>query len=151
MKALGWFAQVYAHDTQWPDAAAVLKASGIRVLVDHFGVRDIAFGTRHPGFQAVLALGREGNATAKLSSLFRVSRMLAGFDDLDPFVDELLRAFGVKGCIWGSDWPFINVPRRPIYADVLARCRSGCRTRRQGACFAQSASFSALRLRLLTL
>ena len=119
LKSLGWFAQIYADDAQWPDAAAVLKASGIRVLVDHFGVRDIAVGTRHAGFQAVLALGREGNATVKLSSLFRVSRMLEGFDDLDPFVDELLRAFGVDHCIWGSDWPFINVPRRPSYGDLL--------------------------------
>jgi predicted TIM-barrel fold metal-dependent hydrolase len=120
LKALGWFAQIYADDAQWPAAAAVLKASGIRVLVDHFGVRDIALGTRHPGFQTVLALGREGNTTVKLSSLFRVSRMLAGFDDLDPFVHELLQAFGVERCIWGSDWPFINVPRRPRYADLLA-------------------------------
>ena len=110
LKSLGWFAQIYADDAQWLAAAAVLKASGIRVLVDHFGVRDIAVGTGHAGFQAVLALGREGNTTVELSSLFRVSRMLAGFDDLDPFVDELLRAFGVDGCIWGSDWPFINVP-----------------------------------------
>ena len=119
LKSLGWFAQIYADDTQWPDAAAVLKASGVRVLVDHFGVRDIAVGTRHAGFQAVLALGREGNAIAKLSSLFRVSRMLEGFDDLDPFADELLKAFGVDHCVWGSDWPFINVPRRPNYADLL--------------------------------
>ena len=63
MEALGWFAQVYADDAQWPAAAATLRTSGIRVLVDHFGVR---------------------------------------------------------GCIWGSDWPFINVPMRPTYADVLA-------------------------------
>jgi len=120
LKGLGWFAQIYADDAQWRDAAAVLRASGVRVLVDHFGVRDIAVGTGHPGFQAVLALGREGIATVKLSSPFRVSRMLAGFDDLDPYVDELLKAFGVNGCLWGSDWPFVNVPRRPIYADVLA-------------------------------
>jgi len=119
LKSLGWFAQIYADDAQWPDAAAVLKASGVRVLVDHFGVRDIAVGTRHAGFQAVLALGREGNAIVKLSSLFRVSRMLEGFDDLDPFVDELLEAFGVDCCVWGSDWPFINVPRRPNYADLM--------------------------------
>ena len=119
LKSLGWFAQIYADDAQWPAAATVLKASGVRVLVDHFGVRDIALGTRHAGFQAVLALGREGNAIIKLSSLFRVSRMLEGFDDLDPFVDELLRAFGLNHCVWGSDWPFINVPRRPNYADLL--------------------------------
>ncbi len=120
LKALGWFAQIYADDTQWPAAAAVLRASGVRVLVDHFGVRDIAVGTRHPGFQAVLALGREGLATVKLSSPFRVSTKLAGYEDLDPYVEELLKAFGVAGCLWGSDWPFINVPRRPVYADVMA-------------------------------
>lgn len=120
LKALGWFAQVYADDAQWPEAAAVLRASGVRVLVDHFGVRDIAVGTHHPGFQAVLALGREGIATVKLSSPFRVSTMLAGFEDLDPYVDQLLQTFGVDGCLWGSDWPFINVPKRPIYADVMA-------------------------------
>ena len=119
LKALEWFAQIYADDAQWPATADVLRQSGVRVLVDHFGVRDIAVGTRHAGFQAMLALGREGNAIAKLSSLFRVSRMLEGFDDLDPFVDELLKAFGVDRCIWGSDWPFINVPRRPNYADLL--------------------------------
>ena len=120
LKSLGWFAQVYADDAQWPAAAATLDASGIRVLVDHFGIRDIGIGTGHAGFQAVLALGRAGNTTVKFSSLFRVSRMLAGFDDLDPFVDELLKSFGVDGCVWGSDWPFINVPRRPTYADVMA-------------------------------
>jgi predicted TIM-barrel fold metal-dependent hydrolase len=120
LKSLGWFAQIYADDAQWPAAAAVLKTSGIRVLVDHFGVRDITVGTGDAGFQAVLALGRDGNTTVKLSSLFRVSRMRTGFDDLDAFVAELLRAFGVDGCIWGSDWPFINVSRLPNYADLLA-------------------------------
>jgi len=120
LKALGWFAQIYADDDQWPDAAARLRASGVRVLVDHFGVRDIAVGTRHPGFQAVLALGRDGIATVKLSSLFRVSKMLRGFEDLDPYVEELLRAYEVDRCLWASDWPFINVPRRPVYRDLLA-------------------------------
>jgi predicted TIM-barrel fold metal-dependent hydrolase len=120
LKSLGRFAQVYADDAQWPEIAAVLKASGIGVLVDHFGVRDPTGGIGQKGFQAVLALGREGRATVKFSSPFRVSRLSTGFNDLDPFVNELLQAFGVDGCIWGSDWPFINVPRRPSYADVMA-------------------------------
>ena len=119
LRSVGWFAQVYADDEQWPAAAAVLKASGVQVLIDHFGVRDIARGTGDAGFQSVLALGREGNATVKLSSLFRVSRQLTDFYDLDPFVDELLSVFGVDRCIWGSDWPFINVPHRPRYADLI--------------------------------
>ena len=120
LKALGWFAQVFASDTQWPAAAKVLKASGVRVLVDHFGVGDPAAGLKQKGFQAVLDLGHEAEATVKLSSPFRVARMLSGFETLDPFVEALLGAFGVEGCLWGSDWPFINVPQRPAYADVMA-------------------------------
>lgn len=120
LKALGWFAQVFASDAQWPAAARVLKASGVRVLIDHFGVGDPAASIGQKGFQAVLDLGREGRATVKLSSPFRVASMLSGFGTLDPFVAELLAAFGVDGCLWGSDWPFVNVPRRPIYADVMA-------------------------------
>jgi predicted TIM-barrel fold metal-dependent hydrolase len=120
LKTLGWFAQIYADDAQWQSAAPILKASGVHALVDHFGVCDITRGTDQKGFQAILAMGREGNATIKFSSLFRVSHLLPGFNDLDPFVEELLAAFGVDGCIWGSDWPFINVPRRPHYVDVLA-------------------------------
>lgn len=119
LKAMRWFAQIYADDEQWPAAAKVLRDSGVHVLVDHFGIRDIDRGTRDKGFQSVLALGREGNATVKLSSLFRVSHKLAGFEDLDPFVDALIEAFGVDRCLWGSDWPFINVPRRPDYAALM--------------------------------
>ena len=43
-------------------------AAGVRVLVDHFGVRNPAAGLSQPGFAAVLALGRDGNATVKLSA-----------------------------------------------------------------------------------
>ncbi|HXX83220.1 MAG TPA: amidohydrolase family protein [Casimicrobiaceae bacterium] len=120
IKALGWFAQVFADDAQWPAAAALLRTSGAQVLIDHFGVSDPAAGIWQRGFQAVLALGREGRATVKLSSPFRVARTLSGFDALDPFVEKLIEAFGVERCLWGSDWPFVNVPQRPVYADVLA-------------------------------
>ena len=119
LASLGWFAQVYAHDEQWTRASPVLAASSVRVLVDHFGVSEPAAGLEQKGFRAVLRLGREGVAAVKLSSPFRVCREVAGFEALDPYVEKLVAAFGVEGCLWGSDWPFINVPQRPAYADVM--------------------------------
>jgi predicted TIM-barrel fold metal-dependent hydrolase len=110
LKALGWFAQIFADDSQWPAVAAVLRRSGVKVLVDHFGVHDPTAGVGQPGFQAVLALGREGNSTVKLSAPFRISREKDGFADLDPFAEALIASFGIERCIWGSDWPFINFP-----------------------------------------
>lgn len=110
LRDLGWFAQVFADDVQWPEVAALLRWSGVKVLVDHFGVRDLARGIHQPSFAAVLALGRGGNAAVKLSAPFRVSRQPADFADLDPFAAALLAAFGSDGCIWGSDWPFLGLP-----------------------------------------
>lgn len=116
---LGWFAQVFADDAQWQSIFETLRSSGVKVLIDHFGVRDLAGGLPQKGFQAVLALGREGRAVVKLSAPFRVSRRRDDFADLDPFVEALVRAFGIEGCLWGSDWPFINFPNGFSYDAAL--------------------------------
>ena len=117
LRELGWFAQVFADDAQWAAAAPLLRRSGVKVLVDHFGVQDPARGLDQPGFAAVVALGREGNAAVKLSAPFRLSRR-SDFSDLDPFAEALLAAFGSGGCIWGSDWPFLNLPGGYRYGDA---------------------------------
>jgi predicted TIM-barrel fold metal-dependent hydrolase len=119
LRALGWFAQVYADDRQWPEAAAVLRRSGVKVLIDHFGVRRLAGGLGQAGFQAVLALGRDGGAVVKLSAPFRLSGDPGRYTDVAPFADAVIAAFGVDRCVWGSDWPFINFPGEVRYADAL--------------------------------
>jgi predicted TIM-barrel fold metal-dependent hydrolase len=119
LKALGWFAQIYAHDEQWPALAIVLRRSGVKVLIDHFGVRDPTRGVDQPGFQAVLALGRDGDAAVKFTAPFRVSCRAMPFADLDPFVAALIGAFSLDNCLWGSDWPFINLSGGFQYATAL--------------------------------
>jgi predicted TIM-barrel fold metal-dependent hydrolase len=118
LKALGWYAQIFADDAQWPEVAEVLRKSGVKVLIDHFGVRDTAAGLRQVGFQAVLRLGREGNAAVKLSAPFRIAREPA-YGDLKPFAHAVIDAFGIERCVWGSDWPFINMATPMRYAAAL--------------------------------
>ncbi len=118
LKSLNWYAQVFADDAQWPEIAPILRKSGIKVLIDHFGVRDLSAGLDQPGFQAMLRLGREGNAAVKLSAPFRISRD-PGYDDVKPFARAVIEAFGVENCVWGSDWPFINMDRPMTYASAL--------------------------------
>ena len=45
-RALAWFAQVYARDEQWQAAGPLLRQSGVKILVDHFGIGDLAAGPR---------------------------------------------------------------------------------------------------------
>jgi len=119
LRARDWFAQVYAGDAQWAEIAPILRASRVRVLVDHFGVHDLAGGVGQPGFRAVLALGREGQASVKLSAPFRVSSRPGRYGDLEEFVEAILGAFGPGACVWGSDWPFLGLPARPDLSGVL--------------------------------
>ena len=119
LKALGWFAQVFADDAKWARIGSALRRSGVRALVDHFGVSDPPAGVAQPGFAEVLELGRGGQAAVKFSAPFRISRRPADLADLDPFVAALIDAFGTSGCVWGSDWPFINMAGAPTYSAAL--------------------------------
>jgi predicted TIM-barrel fold metal-dependent hydrolase len=120
LRDLGWFTQIFAQDEQWPELAALLLGSKVRVLIDHFGVRDIAAGVHSPGFRSVLELGRSGLAVVKLSAPFRLVSRPGAYDDVDAFAAALLGAFGVGGCVWGSDWPFLGVREAIRYGDLLA-------------------------------
>jgi predicted TIM-barrel fold metal-dependent hydrolase len=80
----------------------VLRATGVRVVVDHFGSPDPTLGIRCPGFQAVLAGVRAGDTWVKLSAPYR----LRGADP-QPYVDALLAA-GRGQLVWATDWPFVG-------------------------------------------
>jgi len=120
LRAADLFAQIYAHDEQWPTLLPVLQTHGVKVVIDHFGVRNIGTGVAAAGFQAVLELGRRGNAAVKLSAPFRLAAAAGGYGALDPFADRLLSAFGIERCVWGSDWPFLDVRDRISYAALPA-------------------------------
>jgi predicted TIM-barrel fold metal-dependent hydrolase len=118
-RELGWFAQIYFRGDGLLDALPVLRESRIRVVVDHLGAPDTDQGISQPGFQALLELGRSGNAAVKLSGAFRSSKQAWPHTDLDPFVAALIDAFTPDNCLWGSDWPFVRFERRTDYGPQL--------------------------------
>jgi predicted TIM-barrel fold metal-dependent hydrolase len=120
VKALDWFVQVYATGDVWTAVEAPLRRSGVRVLVDHFGDPDIARGLDQPGFQSVLRLGRDADATVKLSAAYRPSGRPFPHEDVEPYIAAAIGAYGVGRCIWGSDWPFLNTTQRVEYGSLLS-------------------------------
>jgi predicted TIM-barrel fold metal-dependent hydrolase len=99
-------------------AMPLLRKIQLPILLDHFGRPDVARGITHPGFQALLELGRSGNAVVKLSGPFHASLTGYPFRDVDPFVAAAIEAFTLDNCIWGSDWPFVPSRDRIDFAPV---------------------------------
>lgn len=124
LKELGWWVQVFGNDEHWSFITPYLMRKQTPTIVDHFGVPRIAAGTAQLGFQSVLRMGREGLSVVKLSAAFRLLPALQMDSDLEPFIDQLVSAFDLSHCVWGSDWPFLGVDERPAYADALIRMNS---------------------------
>jgi L-fuconolactonase len=79
------------------------------VVIDHGAKPDIAAGELAGWAAAMRSIARDSRAVCKLSGL--VTEAKAGWteEDLRPFVDVLLEAFGPARLMWGSDWPVVNL------------------------------------------
>jgi len=87
-----------------------------RLVVDHLGFfRQPAIGgqlgdaaaNEEASWQGLLGLAEFPQVAVKVSALFRASGELPPHADLQPRVVELLKAFGAKRLMWGSDYPFV--------------------------------------------
>lgn len=118
-RAIGWIVQVQYEGDQLVEAVDVLRKAKVPLIFDHCGRPLPERGLQQPGFQALLALGREGHAV-KLSGPFRFSRLGAPHADVEPYVQAILEAFTPDRCVWGSDWPFLRMASRIDYGPVRA-------------------------------
>ena len=119
LRELDMWAQFQVENNQLTDFLPMLARVDVKVMFDHCGRPDLAAGLRQPGFEALLALGRAGRAVVKLSGFAKFSREGFPFVDARPVVDALAQAFGLKQCVWASDWPFLKAPYRLDYGPLL--------------------------------
>lgn len=119
----GLFLQIHCQHDELVDAMPVLDHPDLKVMIDHFGRPDVRKGLHQRGFQAMLELGRRGNAVVKLSGPFRCSRQMPPYADVEPYVEAAIEAFTIENCVWGSDWPFVRSSERIDYGPELACAR----------------------------
>jgi predicted TIM-barrel fold metal-dependent hydrolase len=116
---LDMFLQIQVHEDQILALLPMLDRHPFKLLIDHCGRPTPGAGLHDPAFQALLALGRRGRASVKLSGHMKFSDQLHPFPDTWPFVRALVEAFTLDACIWGSDWPFLRAPERVDYGPLL--------------------------------
>jgi predicted TIM-barrel fold metal-dependent hydrolase len=104
-----WHVQLHADARNLAQIAPCLKRLPVNVVFDHMGHVPAAAGVGTVGFQAMLALMKEGKFWAKLSAPYRLSERPYPYDDVTPFAQALIAA-APERLVWGSDWPHPAVP-----------------------------------------
>lgn len=91
-------------------------------MLDHAGKPPVARRATHPWVGGLRALAALPNTVCKLSGLVTEADPLSWtVEDLRPYADTVIEAFGPTRLMYGSDWPVCRLAAG--YADVLATAR----------------------------
>jgi 2-pyrone-4,6-dicarboxylate lactonase len=113
VKPFGWHIQVLVDLVEDLGVVKQIAASGMPVVVDHFGHHPVDELLRSAAFADLLALMREGQAWVKLSGPYRVQRTEGPWRSLRPLVDAMVAA-NSRRLVWGSDWPHPPSAKHPF-------------------------------------
>lgn len=95
---------------QLPVAEDLARAcDGVTFVLDHCGVPDIAGGAFEPWARGIDALAALPHVRCKISGLTAYAGPGASAATLRPWVDHVLDSFGPDRCLWGGDWPVVNL------------------------------------------
>jgi L-fuconolactonase len=84
----------------------VIDQPDLRFVLDHLSKPPIAAGDREPWETRIRALAARDNVVCKLSGMVtEADRDAWTVDDLRPYADVVLDAFGPDRLMFGSDWP----------------------------------------------
>ncbi|WP_031101138.1 amidohydrolase family protein [Streptomyces sp. NRRL S-15] len=100
-------------------AAALLP--GLTFVLDHAGKPPVARRTTHPWADGLQALAALPNTVCKLSGLVTEADPRSSVEDLRPYAETVIDAFGPGRLMFGSDWPVCRLAAG--YADVLSTSR----------------------------
>lgn len=104
LKGTGWHIQIFAEFSKNPELTGRIRKLGVPVVIDHLGLIDPDLGVADPGFQAILALLRDGLGWVKLSGPYLSSRRPMPHSDVEPLVATLVEQSPDR-LVWGTDWP----------------------------------------------
>ncbi|WP_069884181.1 amidohydrolase family protein [Streptomyces luteocolor] len=103
-------------------AKAAAELPGLTFVLDHMGKPPIATGALEPWASAVRALAARPNTVCKLSGMVtEADHRTWTVDDLRPYAETVLDAFGPRRLMFGSDWPVSTLAA--TYGEVLDAAR----------------------------
>ena len=119
--------EVVVEGPLWPAVLPQLEASGVKIVIDHFGHANPSEGVDCAGFQALLRAAQRGRIWVKLSGAYRLTWARPGEPQRDPrtrplaqeLAQALVRSLGPERLLWGSDCPFVGHESHVTFQDTL--------------------------------
>jgi predicted TIM-barrel fold metal-dependent hydrolase len=119
--------EVVVEGQLWPVVLPQLEASGVKIVIDHFGHPDPDKGVNCPGFQTMLRFAENGRTWVKLSGAYRLTWAKPGEEQRDArtislageLAHALLDNLGAERLVWGSDCPFVGHEAHVSFQDTL--------------------------------
>jgi predicted TIM-barrel fold metal-dependent hydrolase len=111
---LGWHVHLYAEGDRIAALSPQLLATGVNLVIDHFGNPEPMLGEASPGFQAVLKGIQTGRCWVKISGPYRSPGC-----DHAALAAILLREAGTERLLFGSDWPFVGHEEKISFRDTV--------------------------------
>jgi L-fuconolactonase len=103
-------------------AKAAASLPELTFALDHLGKPPIASGALEPWATDVRALAALPNTVGKLSGMVTEADLDSWtIDDLRPYADTVLDAFGPDRLMFGSDWPVCTLAA--TYGEVVSAAR----------------------------
>lgn len=118
LREAGLHAQLFSKTETFAEHMPRLLDTGLPLVLDHMAtVGKSAGGVDDPAFQTLLALLREGRIWVKLT-VVRRSTEAPHYADARAFHDALVEA-NPDRLVWGTDWPFVNMPNKPDLGGLI--------------------------------
>ena len=81
----------------------------LTVVIDHCAKPEIRNDEMEPWSSQIAQIAEFPNTFCKLSGLVTEAREDWAESDLRPYIDHILRVFGQRRIMFGSDWPVVNL------------------------------------------
>ncbi|MDY7559683.1 amidohydrolase family protein [Pseudomonas sp. 10B1] len=124
VSALGWHVELHRDVEDLPMLLSALMAYDCKIVIDHFGRPDALLGVEQPAFAQLLELGLSGRVWLKVSGIYRLGGDLRqNLTFAQEAMPLLIRAFGTKRLVWGSDWPHTQFEGQMDYGSAVEQRR----------------------------
>jgi len=116
VRDLDWHVHINQEAALLAGPIAALQATGVKLVIDHFGHPTRGKGVACEAFQAMLRAIDDGRTWVKLSAGYRLESPEVAQD----CARALLARAGPERLLWGSDWPFAAFEDSMRYEDAVA-------------------------------